>query len=420
MANKVHNRAEIVQPLSAILLCVLISIIALLNRFSVPSVARGWVGSQYFVNYDKGFVRRGFPGQLLDISMGSATYEKIEIFGRVMSVLALVAVVYVVWILVKEENIAETKLWIVLIALFGPLSIGILIRDIGRYDTFGYIYFGTLMLTAKIIQKHPGFSYLFIPILISGLVIVTLTQEYLLAFCVIPTLIFMRNMLQYKYSLTNLWKKLLIVLICSVPVFIAAIFSVTQTPSSLQIAYFHQRAGTSGKWNAIQSLALDISGQRNLVTPDLTRHTLTNLLYLVLFLFFSSLIMNYILTSKLIKITVISLSVASGLLVTNLGVDLRRPWSLAMWATIASAALIQIHSKQIQPLAESSREKKTTSKSQTSRAWKFQIALYLCIFCQAIPNTPINVWGITYQLNDIRSFYHAIIDFADPELLGGR
>jgi hypothetical protein len=420
MVNKVHHRAEIVQPLSAILLCILISMIALFNRFSVPSVARGWVGSQYFVNYDKGFVRRGFPGQLLDISMGSATYEKIEIFGRVMSILAIVAVGYVVWILVKDQNVSETRLWILLIALFGPLSIGILLRDIGRYDTFGYIYFGILVLTAKIIQKYPSFSYLWAPILIFGLVLVTLTQEYLLAFCVIPTIIFTKNILQSQYPRTNLWKKLLFVLICTMPIAIAAIFSVTRTPSSLQIAYFHERAGTSGKWNAIQSLALDISGQRNLVTPDLTRHSLTNLFYLALFLFFSSLVMNYISTSKLTKITVISLSVVSGLLVSNLGVDLRRPWSLAMWATIASAALIQIHSKQIHPLAELNRGKTTPSRSQTSRIWRLQIALYLCIFCQAIPNTPINVWGITYQLNDIRSFYHSIIDFADPELLGGR
>jgi hypothetical protein len=178
--------------------------------------------------------------------------------------------------------------------------------------------------------------------------------------------------MQTQYSRTNLWRKFTIALICSVPVSIAAFFSITQTPSSLQIAYFHQRAGTTGKWNAIQSLALDVSGQRNLVTPDLTRHTLTNLLYLALFLFFSSLIMNYIHTSRLIKITVVSLSIASGLLVSNLGVDLRRPWSLAMWATSTSAALVQIHLKQINPPAESKHQQKTVV------LW---VAIYL-FFCK--------------------------------------
>jgi len=138
---------------------------------------RPYQSSQYWVNYNDGFVRRGLPGSVLTL-FGGPTVSSVEVFAAITAVLAIFAMAAAAVRLFAVAHSRAAGVAAAVIVLASPFTVSLTVRDLGRYDAIGMIALVAIALVSDI-----GGPRLLKSAAIAALVTVSVAcEEFLLVF----------------------------------------------------------------------------------------------------------------------------------------------------------------------------------------------------------------------------------------------
>lgn len=98
-----------------------------------------FVRSMYWVDYRDGFIRRGLPGEVVGWLPGEPTSGLVFAVGLVLTVGACAAVAALVYRLLERVELPLLRLSVAALVAASPLTLMLLPRGVGRYDTIGLI-----------------------------------------------------------------------------------------------------------------------------------------------------------------------------------------------------------------------------------------------------------------------------------------
>ena len=104
-----------------------------------------WQASQYWLTYRFGFVRRALPGEVLSwFTEGPPGAVTVQVAGLLVSGGGLVAILVLVTRLARSVESPSDRFLLVGVLLTSPLTVSLVVRDLGRYDAIGFIAFAVL------------------------------------------------------------------------------------------------------------------------------------------------------------------------------------------------------------------------------------------------------------------------------------
>ena len=108
-------------------------------------VIPGWQESQYWLDYEGGFVRRGLPGEILSWFSGHLPgLEPVQWAGLVVSALGVLAVLVLA---VRTASLPETalgRLLVFVLVVDSPFAVNLALHDLGRFDALGWLVLAAL------------------------------------------------------------------------------------------------------------------------------------------------------------------------------------------------------------------------------------------------------------------------------------
>lgn len=175
--------------MGAVCAFVLISVLGAVHLYRVQPTVGGYIAPQYFLDYRDGFVRRGLPGELLSVAT-HPTYAMVRDIGLVLSLLAGAAIV--VMAVAARRRAAAGHGWLALgLVVASPLTLGLLVHDVGRYDGLGFL---ALALLALVRVPAAGPRRVLLLLALSTVLAATVaSEEFLLLFLAPVTLLALRG-----------------------------------------------------------------------------------------------------------------------------------------------------------------------------------------------------------------------------------
>lgn len=167
---------------------------------------------QYWVDYRAGFVRRGLPGALLSI-LGGPSYRTVAIAGTALTFLAVVGVIAMGIRFCRSGTPPYSRIAFTLL-LISPLTISTLIRDIGRYDAWGYICIAFVSLVS--VPSERNRRRVLLVVIMLGLASVAASEELLMLFVAPATFLLLREGSVRGRAAVLVWMPSLLVLAASV------------------------------------------------------------------------------------------------------------------------------------------------------------------------------------------------------------
>jgi len=185
----VTARGEARFGVGAVCAFVLISVLGAVHLYRVQPTVGGYIAPQYFLDYRDGFVRRGLPGELLSVAT-HPTYAMVRDIGLVLSLLAGAAIV--VMAVAARRRAAAGHGWLALgLVVASPLTLGLLVHDVGRYDGLGFL---ALALLALVRVPAAGPRRVLLLLALSTVLAATVaSEEFLLLFLAPVTLLALRG-----------------------------------------------------------------------------------------------------------------------------------------------------------------------------------------------------------------------------------
>ncbi len=182
-------RGEARFGVGAVCAFVLISVLGAVHLYRVQPTVGGYIAPQYFLDYRDGFVRRGLPGELLSVAT-HPTYAMVRDIGLVLSLLAGAAIV--VMAVAARRRAAAGHGWLALgLVVASPLTLGLLVHDVGRYDGLGFL---ALALLALVRVPAAGPRRVLLLLALSTVLAATVaSEEFLLLFLAPVTLLALRG-----------------------------------------------------------------------------------------------------------------------------------------------------------------------------------------------------------------------------------
>ncbi len=182
-------RGEARFGVGAVCAFVLISVLGAVHLYRVQPTVGGYIAPQYFLDYRDGFVRRGLPGELLSVAT-HPTYATVRNIGLVLSLLAGAAIV--VMAVAARRRAAAGHGWLALgLVVASPLTLGLLVHDVGRYDGLGFL---ALALLALVRVPAAGPRRVLLLLALSTVLAATVaSEEFLLLFLAPVTLLALRG-----------------------------------------------------------------------------------------------------------------------------------------------------------------------------------------------------------------------------------
>ena len=307
-------------------------------------IARGatfiveWAIPQYWVDYREGFVRRGFPGQVLAwLCGGPPTLAQVTWAGAVLSVAGLVAIAVVAIKVAAMGDRASHRALLLVVVVASPLTFSLITVDRGRYDALGMVALAVL-LSLRVFNNAPR---PWISAVVSGLVIAiaVASEEFLLAFLVPVALIGIS-----RADLRRPGRVLSLVALLLGPGTVVAAASLAQRPPAHLIETTLHRAAAAGSTvpapNAVSVLDDSLSAERALVSALSLRDTL--LFVLVLSgCYVVTAFVTWVLVGRPQARWIATLAAFYGVLAIALGligVDYRRWWALAFLGLLSCFA----------------------------------------------------------------------------------
>lgn len=168
----------------------LVSIILAIKQFYAG--LGNWIFSQYLINYEIQFLKRGLLGELLRLLNGGVTVKFVHIFS-VISLIIFIAIFS--WKITKPAKKNQKLFWFSILALTSPATINHFIWDTGRFDiTLLVLFFINIWLIDK---KRNSLTF----ILSTLIFLVMLLIHEVAFFMFIPPLIMFWIYLEKKISI---------------------------------------------------------------------------------------------------------------------------------------------------------------------------------------------------------------------------
>lgn len=156
---------------------------------------------QYWLDYRSGFVRRGLPGSVLAAVLpGTLTVRQMHVAGCLLSLFAVSMVLVLIRRTVDIVAGRVERLAAVAMLATSPLTIGPLVRDVGRYDTIGVVALVVLASTRPSVEETGRALGVYGAAV--AVFVTTASEEFLLAFLVPVVLIAFRRPLVRVIILT--------------------------------------------------------------------------------------------------------------------------------------------------------------------------------------------------------------------------
>ena len=125
----------------ATLLALALAVRSLVLQLDGGPLVRQWMASQYWLDYREGLVRRGLPGAFLrSVSGGRPDGTVVTWVGAGLTIAALAAMVVLV------VRAARGRWLVVAVLALSPITFGMVVRDIGRYDAVVILAFAFFAL----------------------------------------------------------------------------------------------------------------------------------------------------------------------------------------------------------------------------------------------------------------------------------
>jgi hypothetical protein len=103
---------------------------------------------QWWLDYDAGFVRRGLPGEVLSwVAGGPPDRGLVAAAGTALTLAAVLAVVALAVALARSAPTRAAGVLVATVVVASPLTVSLLLHDVGRYDGLGVLALAMLALT---------------------------------------------------------------------------------------------------------------------------------------------------------------------------------------------------------------------------------------------------------------------------------
>jgi hypothetical protein len=151
-----------------------------LRRVAPDRRITAYKAPQYWLDYRHGFVRRGFPGAVLSALTGGApTLRQVTTTGVGLSLSAAAAVVPLAVRVARQAPDDAASLLVAGTVLTSPLTVSLLLHDIGRFDGLGVLALSALSSPGPAWERVP--CWVGAPALAGVLAIAAATQEFMVA-----------------------------------------------------------------------------------------------------------------------------------------------------------------------------------------------------------------------------------------------
>ncbi len=145
-----------------------------------PAPVLHWKLAQYWLDYEFGFVRRALPGELLSRVTGGppGSVALVQAVGTGLTVAAALAVVPLALRFAGRARGTATRLLVVATLLVSPLTVALLLHDLGRYDGVGVLVLAALVVASGWRRLPTWAGTGLVAVLLAG---ATATEEFLVA-----------------------------------------------------------------------------------------------------------------------------------------------------------------------------------------------------------------------------------------------
>jgi hypothetical protein len=110
---------------------------------------------QFWLGYEGGFVRRGLPGEVLGRLTGSPTLQQANAVAAGLSLLGAAAVVPLALAAARGAPSGLRRLLAAVLLLASPLTLSLLLHDVGRFDAIGVVALAALACAARVWNRLP-------------------------------------------------------------------------------------------------------------------------------------------------------------------------------------------------------------------------------------------------------------------------
>jgi hypothetical protein len=307
-----------------------------------------WNVSNYFVSYSGGFVRRGLPGAAFSLF---ATPNKSSSFTMfwVLTALSYVGVLASAFVVTRVVARKRYLPFVWLIALISPFALNALAANednayLGRYDGICALAMVALVLvgwTIRVDHRRALSTHTFVAVSAMTLLVcvATLSEEFTFAF-IIPVL------LACAYRVTVARGVRFGMQLAAIPIVAGATFAIwsliARAPQSTIDRAQSAVGARRGAFDAASALGMTLSEERHFVDAfGVANVEFSVTMWFVLFLTICAALWYLIQTpwrwywASAIYCAVIACAVS------QLGIDFRRWWLLALTAQLATAALLR-------------------------------------------------------------------------------
>ena len=313
-----RQRGVVVAGLVAGAVAVGLAVRSIVLQLEGGPLVRQWMASQYWLDYRDGLVRRGLPGALLRLLSGGRPDGTVVTWvGAGLTIAALAATVVLVL------RAARGRWLVVAVLALSPITFGMVLRDIGRYDALVVLAFAFFAL-APAPRRWPMAVVAAAVLLVAGG-----TEEFAVA---------------YLLPLVLLWSGWRGVRLAAVvaPGIAVALLSIVARPSAALVADVIDDARAEGvqasnipNYNAVVVLRNGLREQIDFVFGHSRTQMIMAFVVFAAFYAVVVVVLRSFVTSdrRLLPLAAWQAGVAT--LLCAIGVDFRRWWMLAAVALVA-------------------------------------------------------------------------------------
>lgn len=332
--HAIHRPATVVAAL-AILGTIALSVHDVVRRLAHQPAIPIYQAPQYWLDYRNGFVRRGLPGEVLSLlSSGVPSGTLVTVAGVLLSAGAAVAVLVLAFRLAAGPLSRGRRALVVALVFASPLTLSLLVWDLGRYDAIGVLAMVGIALLPWRTTKRP---IVLLAISAGALLVATLSEEFL--FAVVAPLLVLGCWASGRWHART---AIGLGVVAAIPAAIAAAASFAVAPPIALLRSTLALASAQGVYladnNAVATLVRDLRTEIAIVAadgaPTVALWTVGGVAFYV-----ATLAVHHVLTGRRPDRLAYALMAYFALVAVGLGllgVDYKRWWALALIAALAA------------------------------------------------------------------------------------
>lgn len=311
-----------------------------LSRVAPDRRINAYKAPQYWLDYRDGFVRRALPGAVLSALVGGVTTRRqVTMIGVGLSLTATAAVVPLA---VQAARLAPDDVSSLLVGgtvVSSPLSVSLLLHDIGRFDAVGVLALAALASPASRWERMPCAAGA--PVLAGVLAVTAATQEFMVA-PLAPLVLMRAGALAVRCGLDPARTALLLTSVLA-PGAGITIASAVMTPPAAAAQSARRRARAQGVGSPDEMGDALSAVERDIITNrGFFHHFAPSAIVRGLLMWVGVFVLTAVVLSQLLGLVSsrrywwqVAYQATVGAVLSMLGADFRRWWGLSLLSLVA-------------------------------------------------------------------------------------